>query len=308
MMKELYFKFLNVEDECSVVEKFHDTLVDTNRSFDFFVNWDKVVRHVEEYRIEFNILNSLIGSKNFEEDLKKILLNYPKVLPVIPILLAIRERNFKVIQDFKSKDTNIVNYNFTERTLTPQEIDDIVDFFNKTGLKRFFIEIGTKSIQDYVTGVEVGMDTHARKNRSGDAMEMLLKPVVESIATESNGFEKVLSQKKFGYLSSFLGIEVDNSIRNRKADFILVKQNKKIINIEVNFYSGAGSKPQEIVDSYIERQNELRNNGFEFIWITDGEGWKDQKSQIRKGFERIDYLLNLYFVRLGLLEEILCRI
>jgi type II restriction enzyme len=62
------------------------------------------------------------------------------------------------------------------------------------------------------------------------------------------------------------------------------------------------------VDSYIERQNELKNNGFEFIWITDGEGWRGQKNQIHKGFEKIDYLLNLHFVRLGLLEGILCRI
>lgn len=306
-MKEMYFEFFNVKDEDSIVEKFHATIVDTNRSFDFFVDWDKVMRHVEEHKIEFNILNSLIGSKNFEGDLRKILLNYPNVLPVIPILLAIRELNFKVIRNFESRDINIVNYDFTPRALTPQEIDDIVDFFDKTGLKRFFLEMGPKSIQDYVTGVEVGMDTHARKNRSGDTMERLLKPIIESIATESNGFKAVLFQKNFGYLSSHYGIRVDTSIENRKADFILIKRNKKVINIEVNFYSGTGSKPQEIVDSYIERQNELKSHGFEFIWITDGEGWRGQKNQIRKGFEKIDYLLNLNFVRAGLLEEILCR-
>ena len=57
--------------------------MDKNRSYDFFVDWDKVRKHVEEHKIEFNILNSLIGSKRFEEDLRKILLNYPRVLPVI---------------------------------------------------------------------------------------------------------------------------------------------------------------------------------------------------------------------------------
>jgi len=82
-MKELYIEFLNVENEESVIEKFHDTLVDKNRSYDFFVDWDKVRKHVEEHKIEFNIINSLIGSKKFEEDLRKILLNYPRVLPVI---------------------------------------------------------------------------------------------------------------------------------------------------------------------------------------------------------------------------------
>jgi type II restriction enzyme len=307
-MKELYIEFLNVENEESVIEKFHDTLVDTNRSYDFFVDWDKVRKHVEEHKIEFNILNSLIGSNRFDNDLRKILLNYPRVLPVIPILLAIRDLNFKVIRDFTDKNLDIVNYDFNTRTLTSEDIDNIIEFFDKTGLKRFFLEMGTKSVQDYVIGVEVGMDTHARKNRSGDAMELLLKPIIEDIATKEKGFERVLFQKNFGYLETNYGIEVNSSIKNRKADFILIKDNKKVINIEVNFYSGTGSKPQEIVDSYIERQNELKNNGFEFIWITDGEGWRGQKNQIHKGFEKIDYLLNLHFVRIGLLEEILCRI
>jgi len=307
-MKELYFEFFNVQDEDGIVEEFLDTLVDTNRSFDFFVDWDKITKHVEEHKIEFNILNSLIGSKNFEDDLRKILLDYPGVLPVIPILLAIRELNFKVIRNFGSRDLNIVKYDFIPRTLTSEEIDDIIEFFDKTGLKKFFLEMGARSIQDYVIGIEVGMDTHARKNRSGDAMERLLKPIVESIATEENGFEAVLFQKFFRYLKTNYGIKVNSSIEDRKADFILIKKDKKVVNIEVNFFSGSGSKPQEIVDSYIERQNELKNHGFEFIWITDGEGWREQKNQIRKGFERIDYLLNLNFVRAGLLEEILCRI
>lgn len=306
-MKELYIEFLNVENEESVIEKFHDTLVDTNRSYDFFVDWGKVRKHVEEHKIEFNILNSLIGSKQFDNDLRKILLIYPRVLPVIPILLAIRDLNFKVIGNFTDKNLDIMTYDFKTRTLTSEEIDNITEFFDKTGLKKFFLEMGTKSLQDYVMGVEVGMDTHARKNRSGVAMELLLKPIIENIVTKIKGFERVLFQKNFKYLETNYGIKVNTSIKNRKADFILIKD-KKVINIEVNFYSGTGSKPQEIVDSYIERQNELKNNGFEFIWITDGDGWRGQKNQIHKGFEKIDYLLNLHFLRDGLLEEILCGI
>lgn len=306
-MKELYIEFLNVENEESVIEKFHDTLVDTNRSYDFFVDWGKVRKHVEEHKIEFNILNSLIGSKQFDNDLRKILLIYPRVLPVIPILLAIRDLNFKVIGNFTDKNLDIMTYDFKTRTLTSEEIDNITEFFDKTGLKKFFLEMGTKSLQDYVMGVEVGMDTHARKNRSGVAMELLLKPIIENIVTKIKGIERVLFQKNFKYLETNYGIKVNTSIKNRKADFILIKD-KKVINIEVNFYSGTGSKPLEIVDSYIERQNELKNNGFEFIWITDGDGWRGQKNQIHKGFEKIDYLLNLHFLREGLLEEILCGI
>lgn len=306
-MKELYLEFLDVKNIESVIEKFHDTIIDTNRSYNFFVDWDKVRNNINKYKIEFHILNSLVGSKQFEDELKEILQKYPQVLPAIPILLAIRELNFKVIKDFTDKVPKVVNYDFNVRNLTSEDIDNIIEFFDKTGLKNLFINMVTKNIYDYAIGVEVGLDSHARKNRSGDAMELLLKPIIEEIA-KKKGIQTILFQKTFEYLETNYKIKVNSSIRNRKADFILIKNNKKVINIEVNFFSGTGSKPQEIVDSYIERQNELKNNGFEFIWITDGEGWKGQKNQIHKGFEKIDYLLNLYFVRIGLLEEILCRI
>lgn len=307
-MNSIYTNFFGDNDIDGVIEKFHDTLVDTNRGYKFFVDWDKVKMHVEKYKIEFNILNTLIGSKQFEDDLENILVNYPKVLPTIPILLAIRDQKFKVIKDFLDKDSDIVNYDFNIKELTRENVNKIIEFFEKTGLKKFFLELASKSIQDYVTGIEVGMDTHARKNRSGDAMELTLKPIVEEIISRKNSSFKMFFQKKFQYLEKNFNFKVNSSIKNRKADFIIIKDKNKVINIEVNFFSGTGSKPQEIVDSYIERQNELKENGFEFIWITDGEGWRGQKNQIRKGFEKISYLLNLHFVRQGLLEEILCRI
>ncbi|MFW6008468.1 MAG: DpnII family type II restriction endonuclease, partial [archaeon] len=110
------------------------------------------------------------------------------------------------------------------------------------------------------------------------------------------------TQKKFNYLNKKYNVSVTSEIKNRKADFILIKDNLKVINIEANFYKGGGSKPQEIVDSYINRQTDLYNNNFNFIWISDGFGWKDQYNQTTKAFNKIDYLLNLNFVKKGLLE------
>jgi len=307
-VNSLCFKKLKVDSPEAVINKFYDTLIDTNRGYNFFVDWSKVKRHVEKYKIEFNILNTLIGSKDFDSDLKAILTKYPQVLPAIPILLAIRDHKFKVVKDFIDDNSDTVTYDFRERQLTSEEIDAIIGFFHKTGLKQFFLEMSSKSIQDYATGVEVGMDTNARKNRSGSAMEMVLKPIIEDIIAKRKSSYTMLFQKQFKYLEKHYNFKVNSSLRNRKADFIIIKNKRKVINIEVNFFSGSGSKPQEIVDSYIERQNELKENGFEFIWITDGIGWRDQKNQIEKGFVKINYLLNLHFVRMGLLEECLWRI
>lgn len=307
-MNSIYFDFLGMKNLEDVIEEFHNTLVDTNRNYKFFVDWDKVKRHVDKYKIELNILNTLIGDKQFNDDLRKILSDYPQVLQTIPILLAIREQKLTVIDDFNDENFSIVSYDFNKKNLTNVDIENIVEFFEKTGLKKFFLELSSKSVQDYVLGVEVGMDTNARKNRSGDAMELMLKSIIDKIASKGKSSFDILFQKKFQYLDDTYNIHVNSSIKNRKADFIIIKDGNKVINVEVNFYSGTGSKPQEIVDSYIERQNELKENGFEFIWITDGIGWKGQKNQLHKGFEKIHYLLNLNFVKKGLLEEILWKI
>lgn len=305
-MASFYGKRLGTGSLEETIERFHETIIDTNRSYNFFVNWEKVEQHVDKYKIELSILDALIGSRNFNKDLENILKKYPEVLPVIPILIAVRDARLKVIRDFSDADTDIMEYNFTERKLSELEIKVLIEFFEKTGLKNFFENLSTKSIRDYVTGVEVGMDTHARKNRSGDSMELVIKPFIERINLKHDNRYIILFQKNFNYLQKNFGIKVSASIRNRKADFILINADKdRVVNIEVNFYSGTGSKPQEIVDSYINRQEELKENGFEFIWITDGYGWKGQKNQIEKGFRKVNYLLNLHFVRKGLLEDIL---
>lgn len=306
MKEELYLEHLHCGTSAEVLALFHNTIIDTNRDFSFFVDWDKVKQNVDRYKIELNIFNALIGSKSFQDDLRNILSKYPDVLSTIPILLAVRDRHVKVIRDFMDDQPDYADFDFSPRPLTPKELEGFVEFFQKTGLTRFFETMSSKSIQDYVTGVEVGMDTHARKNRSGDVMESAISPILDQLLTEHPNDFVCLFQRKFKDLADF-GVSVPTPLKARKADFILVKQGVKVINIEVNFYAGTGSKPQEIVDSYINRQTELDEYGFHFVWITDGYGWQGQKNQIAKGFDRVNYLLNLHFCKRGLLEKILCH-
>ena len=41
-------------------------------SYDYYIDFEKVVKNVEEIKVELNILNTLIGSKNIEEDFEKM--------------------------------------------------------------------------------------------------------------------------------------------------------------------------------------------------------------------------------------------
>lgn len=217
----LYQSILGLNTLNEIIEMFHNTIVDTNRGYKFFVDWEKVKSHVDKFKVELNILNSLIGSRKFNEELSQLLKNYPQILPVVPILIATREPKLKVIKDFLDGNNDIVEYEFKKRDLSDQEINGLLYFFSKTGLKRFFEELSNRSLQDYLTGVEVGMDTHARKNRSGDAMELALKPIIEQINAKNGNKFTILFQKKFGYLEKTFGIQVLSSIKNRKADFII---------------------------------------------------------------------------------------
>jgi type II restriction enzyme len=303
MSLDFYKRFLQVSSLNELVSKFQESLIPTNRTPEFFVDWPKIRENVNKVRIELALWSSLIGSKNVEEDFKRLVKEYPEALKAFPILLAIRELEFPVISDFFGSEESVKKYNFNRNrgeSLSRIEVESYFDFARTSGVLDLFRQV--KQIFDYVLGIEVGMDTNARKNRSGYAMERIMRPVIDSMS-KSIGFESIF-QKKFGAVKELWGTVPPRSLINRESDFILFKSGK-LANIEVNYYSGAGSKPEEIVDSYINRKRELGISGWKFIWITDGDVWRTSTNQLQKAFMNIDYVLNLNFVRKGLLASAL---
>ncbi|HOJ27027.1 MAG TPA: type II restriction endonuclease [Candidatus Saccharicenans sp.] len=303
MKEQSYFGFFNLRTAEEVIEEFHRTLLYTNRDFKFFVNWEKVKQNVKKYKVSLNILNSLIKNQNFDSQLEYILKKYPEVLPCFPLLLAVRETEMKLVDDFMADNPHFMEYDFSEHKMTQEEIQKTIAFCDKAGLKTFFQNLCQVSLEDYLSGVEVGLDTNARKNRSGRVMEELIENLMVEIQSQVK-IKAVLKQKNFKVLADY-GFEVSNSIKERKADFIIIKENGAIINIEVNFFSDTGSKPQEIVGAYIDRQRELRRGGYYFIWVTDGSGWNGQRNQMIRAFDELDYVLNTSFVKRGFLQKII---
>ena len=58
--------------------------------YGYYIDFEKVHNNVENIKLELNILNSLIGSKNIESDFNALIKRYPEVIRCIPILLAVR--------------------------------------------------------------------------------------------------------------------------------------------------------------------------------------------------------------------------
>lgn len=309
-------------DLLSIKEKktiFTENLVSTNRGFNFYVDWRNAEAY-EEFDIELNALNVLIRIDDndlFKEKFTLLLKKLPTVIQTFPLLfsLARKEREdiwkektvLNILEDV-DLDKDALVYDFIiPSELSSNFIDKYYDFFKRIGLKNLFQNLLEKNVLDYVTGILVGLDSHGRKNRGGKAFELASEPIIRKIC-QKYGIE-LLIQKQFKYLQSEYKMNINDNIANRKADFILIK-NEKVINIEANFYFASGSKPEEIIDSYVNRQYELKQNNIEFIYLTDGVGcWGNiDKNQLIKGFNSINYILNFYMLKKEYFENIIKKI
>lgn len=280
-----------------LLKEFVNSLLITNRDFEFFVDWNNI-KQSTDINIELNALNSLIKCKDFKETFFKILTLFPLVITVFPLLIALSKIDReKLIKGKSSLDViNHINgaceeFKFDIETakkgLSQEEKEQYYNFFINVGLKNLFDNIIEKSVNDYVMGVLVGLDSNGRKNRSGKAFEKMCKDVIAPICNENN--IKLLTQKKFKELEKY-GFTINDDISNRISDFLLVKGNIAL-NIEANYYFSSGSKPEEIVDSYITRSHDLKNNDIEFTLITDGNCWSNtDKSQLNKAFKYISIM------------------
>ena len=282
-----------------------DTLTPTNRTWDFFVNWEKVVNNVNQFKIELNILNSLCGSKDVDGDLDKILTEYPTVIKAFPTLLSIRDNVVDVLSIDEENNFSFDNYDFRNvRSLTSEEIIHYKNFLYNSHIISFITNGTLTNIKDYVFGVEVGMDTNGRKNRGGTINQQIVHQIISPICN-SMGYD-VIDEANQNKIMTEWGIEIPTDKTSRRFDFVIFnRQTNKLFVIETNFYSGGGSKLKSTCGEYIHLQDFLRENEIGFIWITDGNGWLKTILPLRETFENNDYLLNLKMTKEGFFRSII---
>lgn len=299
------YKKLNLHNEDEVFEYLLNSLKDSNNTFDYFVDWSTVFSNVKEIEKQLNILNYLIGKDNIKEEFKGLIEEYPEVVNVIPVLLAIRSKSLKILVDYKQKDWIYKDYFFKKKKgYTDTEINNVIEFCEHTGLLGLFSERKIKNLVDYCIGIEVGIGTNGRKNRSGTIMEGIMEWHVKNVC-EKLGLDYI-SQGTKTKVSERWGIELPTDRSDRTHDFI-INNNGKLFIIETNFYSGQGSKLKATAGEYQSLyefliEKETINN---FIWITDGIGWITAKRHLRETFDKIDYLFNIKLISEGTLEEVL---
>lgn len=274
------------------------TFTDTIATYEYYTNFNTVYRNIDKIKVELNIMNSLIGSKNIEQDFDNLFKKYPEIRKCLPLLIAVREKEIKVVDGGEK-----LKYNFTN-------IDDIVllkRFMRKTGLFDLISNHLVNNLVDYATGVEVGLGSNGRKNRGGHLMEDVLQGFIEK-----EGF--ILNQT---YFKEMYLKDIENkwnidlaSLSNlgkvaKRFDYVVKTQNC-IYAFETNFYSSSGSKLNETARSYKMIAEESKNiKGFAFVWVTDGLGWVDARNNLEETFDVMDNLYNIKDLSNGKLKEIL---
>ncbi len=293
-------KLLNLKDEDALFDKITHSFKEKITMWDYFVNWKKVFGNITPIEKELNLLNYLIGKDDIETEAYNLIRQYPQVINAFPVLIAIREKSVDIL--IENKNFIYKNYSFHKRTLTDAECKELAEFVMKSGIGEILKDKKVKNLVDYATGVEVGLDSNGRKNRGGTLMEMLVEEFVSDTCKQL-GYD-YMPQANAKKIKAKWNIEVKVDKSSRNLDFAINK-NGKLFFIECNFYGGGGSKLKSTATEYIEMNKYWNNQGIEFIWITDGAGWKSTLKPLREYFDKADYLLNLEMLKENALKIIL---
>ncbi|QNU65442.1 type II restriction endonuclease [Ruminiclostridium herbifermentans] len=267
-------------------------------SYDYYIDFKKVVSNVEEIKVELNILNSLIGSKNIEAEFEAIVKRYPETLACIPLLLAVRGNEI-----YAQDENGAFLYNFKKMNYS---IEQYKVFMRKTGLFDMLANHLVNNLVDYVLGIETGLDSNGRKNRGGHQMEDLVEKYIKTAGfiKDVNYFKEMYLvdiEKKWGINLS----AISNKGKAAKRFDYVVKTDNMIYAIETNFYGGGGSKLNETARSYKMLSQEADTvPGFTFVWFTDGIGWKSARGNLRETFEVMEHIYSIDDMENGIMKEI----
>ena len=301
---------IGLKDEKSVFEYMIDNFKESIFTWEFFVDFDKVKKNASYIEKELNLLNVLIGKNDLDKEFINLVSEYPKIRRVLPILLAIRNNKLKelnIIDDVDELVSENKNHLFNPKIeLTSELKKDLISFFNDSGLKNIFENKEVKNLVDYCFGIEVGMDTNARKNRTGTSMENIVEKIIKKFS-DDNGVDYIAQATKSKIKEKWdLDIELDKT--NRQFDFaVFNKSNKKLFLIETNFYGGQGSKLKATAGEYHSLGEFLKSKDLELIWITDGIGWHSAKKPLYETFSKNKYVFNLELLKKGVLKEVILK-
>lgn len=254
---------------------FLSQLSETNATLDYFTDFKKIISNVSKIEIKLNQLNYLIGKENLNQAISELYEESPNAFTILDILIAVRTKDKK--KTFNNSGKIVLMETYFE------SLESIIEFINETGLGEIFKNRNVKNLVDYVFGVEAGLDTNARKNRGGDNMSKAVALKFDNAKIE---YRKEVNSTEFKEIIS-LGEDV------KRFDFVIQSKLKTYL-IETNFYNSGGSKLNETARAYSDVAPKINQySNYEFVWITDGQGWLTAKNKLEEAYNIIPSVYNL---------------
>ncbi len=271
--------------------KFRESIAD----YDYYIDFPKIYKNVDAIRVELNILNTLVGSQNIEQEFDDLITKYPEILKCIPILLAVRSKEIYAIDE-----DGEYSYSFNKMNYSTEQYKV---FMRKTGLFDLIANHIISNLVDYVTGVETGLDSNGRKNRGGHLMENLVEGYIQKAGyVKGKDYFKEMNLSEIEKKWNIDLSAISNQGKAEKRFDFVIKTDNDIYGIETNFYGGGGSKLNETARSYKTLALETNTiDGFKFAWFTDGRGWNSARNNLEETFDVMDDIYNINDLESGII-------
>lgn len=289
------------------VDNFYKTLIPTILSWEdiglsSIQDKTKIISGIEEGLIE---LNKLIQLKDEVEDIDKLFLHIAtksiEVRKSLTGLIALESYGGSFIKG-KYRFINLKQDElFTKKNLTKEDKEELLFMFEKSGLKKIITNPYITDLKSYYIGIIYGISgSNSRKNTTGKVMEKLSEEIISDFSFKNNcTYIKQASEKK---IVSDFGIKVN--CKGKKFDFV-IKSKNKLYFIEVNYYATNGSKLKACCQEYINSSKLIREQGHEFIWITDGHGWVGTRNNLTQAYDKVKNIINFDMIENKALDLII---
>ena len=292
------------------MERNFDTWFSTFResiaTYQYYIDFNTVYKNAQKYKVELNILNSLIWSKNIKEDFRKLVQDYPNVMKCIPILLAVRKTKIFVVDEWIDMIFDFEKMNYS--------MEQYIKFMDKTWLFNLLQNHIINNCFDYIIWVETGLNTNARKNRWWDLMENVVEEfIIKAGFSKNKDYFKELTaseiENKFwidlkNITNEFITTNNKGKKTEKRFDFV-VKTDKCIYWIEANFYWWKWSKQNETSRSYKMIAKEAESiESFTFVRFTDWLWWEPSKNNLRETFGVLPTIYNINDMKNWIMNEI----
>ena len=290
------------------MEEFLSNLVSGGKTASYYFD-SKDISKLKQYKSQIKEFNKLLGinKEEFDVILRDILRKNFNIVHFIPLLVSCRETELDLLLECSyDEEWNIKTYSFDSKIICGKKITGIIEFFERIGLKDFFINSEIDDVYSYILGSHLGVRTGARKNKSGSFMESYVEGYLKEMCERHN--LEYISQADAEKIFEHFNIDIKNISKTRRFDFVIINIGKLIL-IEVNFYNTPGSKMKSTANEYIKLYGELEECEYiqDFVWITDGPAWIKEKRPLKNALDNIDNMINLHQMHSKYLQSLIIQ-